>query len=49
VDLEALVAPVDEEKVNKNGGGSDFEIVNETPSTNDVWIHESTQPLLTQK
>jgi hypothetical protein len=46
---EALAAPVDSEKFNKNGVGADSEIINETPSTGDAWICESTQPLLIHK
>jgi hypothetical protein len=46
---EALATPVDSEKFNKNGVGADSEIINETPSTGDVWIRESTQPLLILK
>jgi len=42
VDSEALVAPFDIEKVNKNGVGADSEILNETPSIGDAWIREST-------
>jgi hypothetical protein len=49
VDSEALVAPFDIEKVNKNGVGADSEILNETPSIGDAWIRESTQPLLIPK
>jgi hypothetical protein len=49
MDSKALAAPVDSDKVNKNGVGADLEIINETPSTGDAWIRESTQPLLIQK
>jgi hypothetical protein len=45
VDSSALVALVDLEKVIENGVGADLEIVNETPSTGNAWICESTQPL----
>jgi len=49
VDLEALAAPFNLEKVNENGVGADLEIFNGTPSIGDAWIRESTQPLLTYK
>ena len=49
VDSEALAGPVDSDNVNENGVGADSEMVNETPSTGDAWIRESTHPLLIQK
>ena len=49
MDSEALAGPVDSDNVNENGVGADSEMVNETPSTGDAWIRESTHPLLIQK
>ena len=49
MDSEVLAAPVDSDKVNENGVVAESEIINETPSTGDVWIRESTQPLLILK
>ena len=49
VDSEVLAAPFDLEKVNEIRVGAASEIINETPSTGDAWIRESTQPLLIQK
>jgi hypothetical protein len=49
VDSEALATPVDSEKVSDNGVGADSQMVNETPSTGDAWIRESTSPNLIQK
>ena len=48
MDLEALATPIDLEKVNENGVGTNSEIVNGTPSIGEAWIREST-PLLIQK
>jgi hypothetical protein len=46
VDSEVLTAPVDLENVNENLVGPDWEIVNETSSKGDTWIHYRAQPLL---
>jgi hypothetical protein len=42
-----LAAPVNSEKVNQNGVGAEWEIVNETTSKSDAWTRQRTQPLLT--
>jgi len=42
-----VAAPVDLEKVNENGVGGDWEIVNETSSKCDKWILQRAQHLLT--
>jgi hypothetical protein len=47
VDSEVLAPPVESKKVNKNGVGGDWEIVNETTSNGDAWIRQRFQPLLT--
>ena len=47
MDSEGLAAPVDSENVNENGVGAHWEIVNETSSKGDTWIHYRAQPLLT--
>jgi hypothetical protein len=47
VDSEVLAAPVHSEKVNQNGVGAEWEIVNETTSKGDAWIRQRAQPLLT--
>jgi len=40
VDSEKVTAPVDLEKVNKNGVGANWEILNETHSKGDAWIRK---------
>jgi len=47
VDLSPLTASVDSEKVNENRVSGNREIVNETTSKGDAWIHQRAQPLLT--
>ena len=47
MDSEELEAPVDLEKVNKNGVGADWEIITESASKGDAWIRKRSQPLLT--
>ena len=48
MDSEELAAPLDLEKVNKNGVGADLAIVNETLFKGAAWIWKCSQPLLTQ-
>ena len=48
MDSEELAAPLDLEKVNKNGVGADLAIVNETLFKGAAWIWKRSQPLLTQ-
>jgi hypothetical protein len=43
------MTPFDTEIVNKNWAAADFEIINETASTGDAWIHQRLQHLFTQK
>jgi hypothetical protein len=40
-------SPVDSEKDNENWVGGVWEIVKETTSKGDAWIHQRAQPLLT--
>ena len=47
MDLEVLATPVNSEKVNQNGVGAEWEIVNERTSKGDAWIRQRAQPLLT--
>jgi hypothetical protein len=49
VDLEAFAAPVDLEKINKNGVGAQWKIITKTQSKGDAMIRQRPQPLLTQK
>jgi len=49
VDLEALPAPVDLEKLNENRAYADWEIITETPWKGDSWSRKGSQLLLTQR
>jgi len=42
-------SPIDSEIVNENWVAADSEIITETASTGDKWIHQRTKPLLTRK
>jgi len=49
MDLSAHTAPIDSEIVKENLVIADSEIITENGSRADAWIHQRTQPLLTQK
>jgi hypothetical protein len=47
MDSKAFAAPVDSDKVNKNGVAADSEIITKTTSKGEAWIRQHSQPLMT--